>query len=65
MEIANILLMFIGPSAIGSALSGPILTRKTYLADLLLLRLAAGGLPLLLAPPTGLLGFNHPKLHFR
>ena len=56
--------MFIGPSAIGSALSGTILTRKTYLADLLLLRLAAGGLPLLLAPPTGLLGFNHPTLQF-
>jgi len=29
--------------------------RLLDLADLLLLRLAAGGLPLLLAPPTGLL----------
>ena len=37
----------------------PTLTKETYL-DLLRL---AGGLTLLLAPPAGLLQFNHPKLH--
>ena len=53
--------LFIHQLGIGSTLSWPTLTKETYL-DLLLLR-RAGGLTLLLAPPTGLLWFNHPKLH--